>query len=100
MVVRFSDDELDAVRQAASSSGLAVAAWVGELASRSSARSGWSLASDRQGVVGQLLRVRLDVALAERVQREVKGAEVLKLLEAALRRLDELVDGVVDDPGR
>ncbi|MFC4945813.1 hypothetical protein [Pseudonocardia sp. GCM10023141] len=100
VVVRFSASEFDAIRQAATSSGLAVAAWLGDLAARSSCRTGWSLASNRQDVVRQLMRVRQDVALAERVQREVKGAEVLKLLSAAVQRLDELVDGVVDDPGR
>ena len=100
IVVRFSDEELAAVEQAAEASGLAVGAWIGEVASRSCARPQWSISMAREDLVRQMLRMRLDLALADRAQREVAGSSVRKLVAAALARLDQIVDGLVGDEPR
>ncbi|WP_214405763.1 hypothetical protein [Pseudonocardia lacus] len=104
MLVRFNDDEFDAVRRTADLAGLAVGAWAGEAAVRAADRTEWELGMSRREVLRQLVRVRLDVALARRVVAEVGpaagGAAVTRPLDDVLARLDELIDRAVDDAPR
>lgn len=98
IVVRLSDQELDAVREAAARDGVALGAWMGELAMHSADRAEWSLGMSRREVIRQLVRVRLDVSMVERAVAEFDATNGARLLEAVLRRLDALIDHSVDDP--
>jgi hypothetical protein len=95
--VRLSDDELAAVKASAMGAGLAIGAWLGEIAARSTRKSDWELGMSRSEVVGQLMRVRLDVALIEKVLREADAPSGRRLAASALQRLDALIDRGVDD---
>jgi hypothetical protein len=106
VVLRFSDDERALVRAAARADGLAVGAWLGDLAIRAASPGigvpTWELAMSRSEVLGELVRVRLDVSLALRLLIEsssehVGAAAVVRLTRAACARLDSLIDRTVDD---
>jgi hypothetical protein len=101
VVVRLSDDELAAVERRAAGAGLAVGAWVGETATSSAERAGWTLAMSRPEVVGQLVRLRLDAVLARQLVDELgprpDDAVLIAPLDMLLQRLDELIDHAVDD---
>src|SRR5436309_2342536 len=84
VVVRLSDDELAAVKASAMEAGLAVGAWLGDVAARSTRKSGWELGVSRAEVVGQLVRVRLDVALIEKVLCEADGLSGRRLAASAV----------------
>lgn len=116
VVLRFSDEECTLVRAAARADGLAVGAWLGDLAVRAAGAgtgsSTWKLGMSRAEVLGALVRVRLDVSLTLRVLQAGAGiesdpahaasvhdtvSEVVRLTRAALARLDLLIDRTVDD---
>jgi hypothetical protein len=102
VVLRFSDEERALVRAAARADGLALGAWLGDLAVRSASAaagsSGWELGMSRSEVLGALIRVRLDVSLSLRIlQADDGAAEVVKLIAAATYRLDSLIDRTVED---
>lgn len=98
---------------AARADGLAIGAWLGQLAVRTaSARVGvvgWELGMSRAEVVGALVRVRLDVSLALRLIEVIAAsenptggipapeAEVARVSRAALAQLDALIDQAVGD---
>ncbi len=67
VVLRLSDQERALVQGAARADGLAIGAWLGQLAVRTaSARVGvvgWELGMSRADVVGALVRVRLDALI-------------------------------------
>jgi hypothetical protein len=116
VVLRFSDEERTLIRAAARAGGLAVGAWLGDLAVRAAATgtgsSPWGLGISRAEVLGALVRARLDVSLALRVlQAEADSdpdsahatsvrdtvSEVARLIRATLARLDALIDRTVED---
>lgn len=99
VVVRFADDELDAVRSSAARAGLAVGAWLGDLAVRTSGTSEWQLAVSRQEVVRQLVRVRLDLDLVSRAVAGSGDTSSAGIAAAAVERLDALIDGIVAESG-
>jgi hypothetical protein len=105
VVLRFSDEEQALVRAAARAHGLAVGAWMGDLAVRvastAAGASAWELGLSRPEVLGVLIRVRLDVSLVLRLLQADDGApEVVRLIAAAMSRLDLLIDRTVEDDTR
>jgi hypothetical protein len=116
VVLRFSEEERAAVGAAARADGLALGAWLGDLAVRAASAavgpSAWELGMSRAEVLGALVRVRLDVSLALRILQinddldpvcapgaavDAAEAEVVRLNRAALTRLDSLIDRTVED---
>lgn len=87
VVVRFSDAELEQVRRAAETCGQAVGGWIGEVAVRSSEQPGGPVLADPRQCIRQLVRLRLDIAA-------LPGAA------SVLRRLDDLIGGIVDGADR
>ncbi len=88
VVVRFSDAEIDVVRERAALAGMAVGAWIGHLALAG------AHGAERQGVVGlpELLRLHADVVL---VGRAVGGDDHGEQVAGLLARLDAAIDVVV-----
>jgi hypothetical protein len=110
-VLRLSDREFGLIDGAARADGLAVGAWLGELATRAaeSGHSTWCSDMSRAHVVGALVRLRadlshtlrvLELAVADPANRSAAAGvsvEVAKLVRATLARLDAMVDEAVDD---
>ena len=90
IVVRFSDDEMEAVRARAALAGSAVGAWIGHAAVL--AASGGMAPP-----VGlpDLLRLHADVVLLQRV-----GETTDERVAEMLARLDAVIDVVVAEMGR
>ncbi|MDN5914211.1 MAG: hypothetical protein L0I76_03740 [Pseudonocardia sp.] len=85
--MRFSAEEFDAVRTRARLAGLAVGAWVGQVAMDAAGRRDSASAG-----LPDLLRLHADVVLT----RQVAAASALETarVEALLRRLDAVIDAV------
>jgi len=97
--VRFADVELDVVRSSAARAGLAVGAWLGELAVRTAGSSEWQLAVSRQDVARQLVRLRLDLDLISRAVAESGDSAAAGIAATAVERMDALLDGIVAESG-
>lgn len=98
VLVRLSDGDLAAIKAGAAREGLAVGAWMRELAVRAANDgAGWDLAVSRPEVVAQLVRVRVDVAV-------ILGADDLTAVRdrvmAALHGLDTLIGDAAQKPSR
>lgn len=97
MLARLSDSDLSAIKTGASLEGLAVGAWMRELAVRAAGRAGWELAVSRREVVAQLVRLRIEVAV-------ILGAEdvpdVRDRVMAALLGLDTMIGDAAQEPTR
>lgn len=94
IVVRFSDDEMEAVRARAALAGSAVGAWIGHTAVLA---AGGGMAAP----VGlpDLLRLHADVVLLQRAAA-VSGASGVGRVAEMLARLDTVIDAVVAEMGR
>ncbi|MBW0115131.1 MULTISPECIES: hypothetical protein [Pseudonocardia] len=96
--MRLSDADLAAVKAGAAREGLAVGAWMRELAVRAAdGGAGWDLATSRREVVAQLVRVRVEVA-------DILGADdvpaVRERVMVALLGLDTLIGDAARKPPR
>lgn len=98
VLVRLSDLDLAEIKSGAAREGLAVGAWMRELAVRAADNgAGWELAMSRREVVAQLVQVRVEVAV-------ILGADdvaaVRDRVMAALRGLDALIGDAARKPPR
>lgn len=95
--MRLLDGDLATIKARAAREGLAVGAWVRELAVRTAGGAGWELATARHEVLAQLVRVRIEVAV-------ILGADdvptVGDRVVAVLCRLDTLIGDAVQVPPR
>lgn len=95
--MRLSDGDLAAIKAGAAREGLAVGAWMRELAVRAAGGAGWDLATSRREVVAQLVRVRVEVAV-------ILGADAAPAVRdrvmAALLGLDTLIGDAAREPPR
>lgn len=98
VLVRLSDADLAAVKAGAAREGLAVGAWMRELAVRAADDgAGWDLAVSRREVVAQLMRVRVDVAV---ILAADDMAAVRDRVMAVLLDLDTLIGDAARKPRR
>lgn len=98
VLVRLSDADLAAVKAGAAREGMAVGAWLRELAVRAADDgAGWDLAVSRREVVAQLVRVRVEVAV-------ILGADDVAAVRdrvlVALLGLDTLIGDAARKPLR
>jgi hypothetical protein len=91
VVVRFSSAELGLVRERAALAGLAVGAWIGQVAIEAAERG----TSTSVGLP-DLLRLHADVALAGQVAGS-DAVEVAERVACLLTRLDAAIDLVVGE---
>ncbi|WP_219414203.1 hypothetical protein [Pseudonocardia nigra] len=93
VAVRFSEDELAAVRDCARRDGLAIGAWLGELAVRVADRNRSVVPMRWRDTLRELVQERAEL---ERVVQSIRefGAEDAQRVRAeqALRRLDLLIE--------
>ena len=88
-MVRLSDQEFAVVSERAQLAGLAVGAWIGEVA------VGVARGDGRDSAVPDLLRLHADVVAASRLVGGARSARVVELME----RLDRAVDAVIAAAG-
>ncbi|GAA2573867.1 hypothetical protein [Pseudonocardia hydrocarbonoxydans] len=96
--MRLSDGDLAEIKAGAAREGLAVGAWMRELAVRAADDgAGWDLAVSRREVVAQLMRVRVDVAV---ILAADDMAAVRDRVMAVLLDLDTLIGDAARKPRR